>query len=474
MVKYQQTYNLHGYSGGTGMKKKAIIFSAAEYIDSKTYPKPTIDLPGVYHDVVAIEKRFKQIGFDTIKNENALKDDYFSLLENETLISPNDAIYCVYFSGHGGHCNGKNYIYPSDFAIRYDKSNNIEDAAINLEDIISIFKNKGRLILILDSCRADFGTSKGYYSEMTSAENVYIAYGTMFNKASISLNNGVSYFTEAICDEILKPNIDVDTLFTQVRQNIYTKYSVQIPSSVNTLLDNIILNPQLQFDDSDKEVYDFIQKYGDEYTDKYGYFQGDDLIFIDAAQYFNISFLDAVWKFKKVDNKIFKDRSTNPRELTEDECKVVTFLGLNKSKKFFTFDESHTWYYNGRMIRMGEIPPLPISMQPQLPENDKEFPVDIYARKIGCKIAIRTNLPDGSSFYIRNDINKFSDKYTVNGGIITINKARKIKKIVIDSNVFADDEITKNVFGNKCRNLVGKSIKYNPIYGNRLNCVFEF
>lgn len=40
------------------MKKKAIFFSAAEYIDSKTYPKPTIDLPGVYHDVVAIEKRF--------------------------------------------------------------------------------------------------------------------------------------------------------------------------------------------------------------------------------------------------------------------------------------------------------------------------------------------------------------------------------------------------------------------------------
>lgn len=234
------------------------------------------------------------------------------------------------------------------------------------------------------------------------------------------------------------------------------------------------MNPQLQFDNFDKEVYDFIQKYGDEYTDRYGYFQGDDLIFIDAAQYFNISFLDAVWKFRKVDNKIFKDRGINLPELTEDECKVVTFLGLNKSKKFFTFDESHTWYYNGRMIRMGEIPPLPISMQAQLPENDKEFLVDICAQKNGCKIVIRTNLPDGSSFYIKNDINKFSDKYMVDGGIITIDRARKIKKIVIDSNIFADDEITKNVFGNKCRNLVGKNIKYNPIYGNRLNCVFEF
>ncbi len=456
------------------MKKTAIIFSAAEYINSKAYPKPTIDLPGVYHDVVAIEKRFKQIGFDTIKKENALKEDYFALLKNETLVSPSDAIYCVYFSGHGGHYNGKNYIYPSDFAIRYDRSNNIEESAINIEDIISLFKNKGRLILILDSCRADFGVSKGYYSEMTSAENVYIAYGTIFNKESISLNNGVSYFTEAICDEILTPNIDVDALFTQVRQNVYTKYSVQIPSSVNTLLDNIILNPQLQFDNFDKEVYDFIQKYGDEYTDKYGYFQGDDLIFIDAAQYFDISLLDAIWKFRKVDDKIFKDRGIKLPELSEAESKMVTFLGLTRGKKFFWFDESHTWYYNGRMIRMGEIPPLPISMQQQLPERGKELRVEIHARKKWGKIIINTNLPDGSNFYIRNNTQKLSEKYTVEGGIITIKNARNIKQIVIDSNIFADNEITKNVFGNKCRNLVGKSIKYNPIYGNRLNCVFEF
>lgn len=456
------------------MKKKAIFFSAAEYIDSKTYPKPTIDLPGVYHDVVAIEKRFHQIGFETIKKENTLKDDYFSLLENEVIRSPSDAIYCVYFSGHGGHYNGKNYIYPSDFTIRYDNSNDIDYSAINLEDIISIFKNKGRLILILDSCRADFGVSKGYYSEMTSAENVYIAYGTMFNKESISLNNGVSYFTEAICDEILTPNIDVDTLFTQVRQNIYTKYSVQIPSSVNTLLDNIILNPQLQFDNFDKEIYDFIQKYGEEYTDKYGYFQGDDLIFIDAAQYFDISLLDAIWKFRKVDDKIFKDRGTKLPELSEAESKVVTFLGLTRGKKFFYFDESHTWYYNGRMIRMGEIPPLPISMQQQLPESGQELYVEIHARKKRGKIIINTNLPDGSNFFIRNNTEKFSEKYTVEGGRIIIKNARNIKQIVIDSNVFAPIEITKNIFGNKCRNLVGENIKYNPIHGNKLNCIFDF
>ncbi len=59
----------------------------------------------------------------------------------------------------------------------------------------------------------------------------------------------------------------------------------------------IILHKQLSYTNFDEEVYKFVKKYADDYNNKYGYFHGDDLIFIDAAQYFNISFLDAVWKF---------------------------------------------------------------------------------------------------------------------------------------------------------------------------------
>lgn len=52
----------------------------------------------------------------------------------------------------------------------------------------------------------------------------------------------MSPFTQAICDEILKPNIDVDELFTRVRRNVYSKYQIQIPASVNALLNRIVLH----------------------------------------------------------------------------------------------------------------------------------------------------------------------------------------------------------------------------------------
>lgn len=455
------------------MKKKAIIFSASEYLNSLSFPKPKLDLYGVRYDIVAIEKRLHQIGFDVIKKENACKVEYLSTLKSSTKTCPNDTIYIVYFSGHGGHCNGKNYIYPSDFAVQYDLTNDIDEASINIDDIISVFKDKGKLILILDACRNDFGLSKGYYSEMTSSENVYIAYGTMFQCTSFATSH-LSWFTEAICDEILIPNIDVDALFTRVRQNVFTKYFVQIPASVNTLLEKVILHSELTYDIDDKNIYDFIEKYGDEYTDKYGYFHGDDLIFIDAAQYFDIGLLDAIWRFRKVDNKIFADKGVKLTELTEAESKLVSFLGFTRSEKFFTCDESYTWYYNGRQIRMGEIPPLPPSMQRKLPEKGKEIYVRFNSTKEDNNIIIETTLPNKCEIFIHDNKSNFSKKVIVANGKLIIENAEQITCIEIDSGIFTSDINVSQILGDKCRNLVGEYIKYNPIYGNQLRYKYEF
>ncbi len=454
------------------MEKQAFLFSAGEYLVSKTLS--INNLSGVRYDILAIEKRLLQIGFDVVKKENANKSEYIPALEQAVEKLPSDAISIVYFSGHGGHFNGKNYIYPSDFGAQYDVSNTIGDASVDIKDIINVFKNKGRLILILDSCRCDIGLSKGYYSEMTSSENVYIAYGTMFQDKSKGFQNALSWFTEAICDEILTPNIDVDTLFTQVRQNIFAKYYIQIPPSINALLDKVVLHSELCYDDVDKQVYDFIEKYGDEYTDKYGYFSGEYLIFIDAAQYFSIGLLDAYWHYAKVQNKLAVEKGIKIPILSEAEQKIVSFLGFNKGSKYFYHDISYTWYYNGRQIRMGEIPPLPPGMQQKLPEQGKEIFVEFRAIKEDDSIIITTNLPEQCEILVWNDKTKFAQKLLISNGKIVIADAHDINKVIIDSGVFSPDRVIQQVIGDKCRNLAGDFVRYNPIYGNQLRCVFEF
>lgn len=456
------------------MQKKALLLSAGEYNDSQTYPKPSIDLTGVKYDIIAMEKRLSQIGFTITKGENIKKSEYIPLLQQIVAVCPNDAVHIIYFSGHGGHANGENYLYPSDFGELYDYSHDLSASSINIQDIISVYKGKCRLVLILDACRSDFGTSKGHFSEMTCGENVYIAYGTTFNNPSTGTKQDLSWFTESICDEILAPNVDIDEMFTRVRQNIFIKHFVQIPASVNTLLDKVVLNQERTYDGSDKAVYDFVQKYGDDYTDKYGYFHGDDLIFIDAAKYFDIGLLDAIWKFRKVDNKIYSDKGVDVGGLLEAEEKLVSFLGFTRSKKFFTCDESHTWYYNGHQIRMGEIPPLPPSMQRKLPELGKEIPLTVSAVKENECVVININLPDNCELFIGDNRSTFSPKYVVHSQQIVIENATEIKKITIDSGVFSEEKCLKDFIGDKCRNLTGDIIKFHPIYGNHITCEFTF
>ena len=420
------------------MKKNAILFSASNYKKSSLIRAD--DLPGVKYDIHAMYKRLTQIGFEVKQIENVSKDQIIPALEDNASNSPCDAIHIVYFTGHGGHANGNNYIYPIDFASRFDTSKDIETSAMNIRDIISIYKGKGRLILILDACRSDFESSKGYYSEITAAEDVYIAYGTQFQHTSIGISNQMSPFTKAICDEILEPNI---------------------------------LHKQLSYTNFDEEVYKFVKKYADDYNNKYGYFHGDDLIFIDAAQYFNISFLDAVWKFRKVDNKVYTDRGAKIPLLPEDESKFVTFHGLFRGKEYFTCDENHTWYYNGRQIRMGEIPPLPASMQPEAPELGKELYVTFDIQKYDDSIIITTNLPDNYILLVKSNLSKNSDRKTVTNGSIMLENAQNISSITIGS-AFITDSSVKKQLGTKARNLIGEYVKYDPICGNQIHAVFNF
>lgn len=102
------------------MKKNAILFSASNYTKS-----PLIqidDLPGVKYDIQAMHKRLTQIGFEVKQIENISKNQIIPALEDNASHSPCDAIHIVYFTGHGGHNNGNNYIYPVDFASKFEKS----------------------------------------------------------------------------------------------------------------------------------------------------------------------------------------------------------------------------------------------------------------------------------------------------------------------------------------------------------------
>ena len=124
---------------------------------------------------------------------------------------------------------------------------------------------------------------------------------------------------------------------------------------------------------------------------------------------------------------------------------------------------------------MGEIPPLPESMQPDVPEFGKELCVTFDVTKCDNHITINTNLPDNYILLVKSNLSKFSEQMSVKNGSVIINDAKNISKITLGSAFITDPTVAKQLGGEKAKNLIGKFVKYNPITGRKqIDAVFSF
>lgn len=445
------------------MKKRAILFAMNEYKASNSIRAG--NLPATINDVKTLNKRLNQLNFETKEYIDLTLKEFKSKLELFAKEAPCDSLNIVYFSGHGGHSRGENYLYSVDFGINLDEGKSIEDSAYNIRNFSNEFKREVKLIIIVDACRTNLTPEySSNYSEMSALKNTYIAYATQFDEPSMCTPK-MSFFTESLCENILTPNISIDELFISVRASLYLKYNKQISNSINGLMESITLNSQLQEDDIGKAIVEFVDKFGDMYIDKFGYFAGDDLVFIDAAQYYGISVLDAIYKFQILDSQ----RCNVTTNLTEDHRKLIAFWGmLNNGLKQ---DEFYTWEYRGRPIRLGEIPPLPIDMQKPIPDEKRKIEVNFSIRYVGKGIEIDTNLPDNFRFYGEiNRSSKFNNIEVKNGKayIPIADENMKIEQLDMYSVLATVSGVDMKIVGDRCRNLVGEFVQFNPINGNRV------
>jgi hypothetical protein len=133
-------------------------------------------------------------------------------------------------------------------------------------------------------------------------------------------------------------------------------------------------------------------------------------------------------------------------------------------------DEFYTWQYRGRSIRLGEIPPLPLDMQKPMPDEEKKIKVKLKIDVKNNRIQIRTNLPDNFQLYGKiNGSISFSNIVVKNGvAIIPFNSETTEFKSLDAYSVATVTGVDLSIVGDRCRNLVGKYVKFNPINGNTI------
>lgn len=205
----------------------------------------------------------------------------------------------------------------------------------------------------------------------------------------------------------------------------------------------------------ENRIFDYIESYDETYSE----FE----IFINAANEFQVPVLEAYYLYSK-----YQSEKYNMPLISEAESKFISFMGI-KSEPSFSVDEYHTWYYNGTKIRMGEIPPIPKSMEKLEPFEGKAICVELSCSINGSKLLVKTNLPNGFILHLTTNITKSFLKGEVKNNQCIFDIPNGTKEIKLTSPIISImKNLDKDTIGEKGRNLVGDLVKFDPFYGKQI------
>lgn len=158
-----------------------------------------------------------------------------------------------YFAGHGVRSDGFNYLVPVDVNIRTERD--IARETVAAEWVIEHIEAPGiTSVMVLDACRNNpfeggrAGTipeSGDGLARMTAKNSNLIAYATGPGDVALDGNGNNSPYTAALARAIVTPNLDVEAIFAQVREEV-TRATAgqQIPWESSSLRAAVYIQPQ--------------------------------------------------------------------------------------------------------------------------------------------------------------------------------------------------------------------------------------
>ncbi len=235
-----------------------------------------------------------------------------------------------------------------------------------------------------------------------------------------------------------------------------------------------------EFSDLEKQIYQYMESIWDGYESKYDVNKAEALVFIDASNEFKKPIIEIYLTYTLIQNaKIgFK--------LTEAE---IHTLNMRNLRDIGFKERNGKWYYEGQVVNMGRPLPTPESMRPQKPEQGKKIEVTLQVeiniselKKI--QVNGKTNLPDETELMLsleNSSINYLAqDKAVVQSGQFIsswfADASRPAERLangtyvlkLFTPSVFVLSPSVKEILGEKGRNMTGKLIKFDEVFGNRV------
>ena len=119
-------------------------------IGNTDYDSNQLDLINPINDARLISKTLNQLGFNVKLKKDLNKKQLIETLKEFYKVQTQSDVSIIYYAGHAfQNKNGDSYLIPTDVS----GGNNLENEAVNLNNILKLFDTKKPNLVILDACR---------------------------------------------------------------------------------------------------------------------------------------------------------------------------------------------------------------------------------------------------------------------------------------------------------------------------------
>ncbi len=209
----------------TAEKRLALVIGNADY-------RFATKLRNAGNDARDMSATLAKLGFTVLSGQDlTLAQMETKVLQFGEQLKAQKGVGLVYYAGHGIQFGGANYLIPIDAEIKSEQETKYK--GLNLGLILDTLENakNGFNLIVLDACRNNpFGrswnretSSVGGLAQTNAPNGTFIAYATAPGSIAEDGIGRNGTFTAELLKQIQIPNLKVEEVFKNVRQNVTAK-----------------------------------------------------------------------------------------------------------------------------------------------------------------------------------------------------------------------------------------------------------
>lgn len=205
-------------------KRVALVIGNSAYASVGRLQNPV-------RDGAAIAASLRNAGFSSvIVKDNLSRSEMIATLNDFSDQAANADWAVIYFAGHGLEVDGTNYVVPVDARLLADRD--VEDEAISLDRLMRATLGARKLhLVILDACRDDpfLSSMKRTMASRSIGRGLariepegatLVVYAAKDGQISYDGDGQNSPFVASLVKRIAEPNVEINMLFREVRDDV--------------------------------------------------------------------------------------------------------------------------------------------------------------------------------------------------------------------------------------------------------------